>query len=346
MHTTSPRRRHLVLLLAAVVTLAACGGDDGGRDATTDSEPSAADAFPVTIEHRYGDTVIEEQPTRIVTVGLTEQDALLALGIVPVATTEWFGERPGAVWEWAQDELEALGAEPPAVLGDATAVNVESVAAQRPDLILAIYSGLTEEEYAQLSQIAPVVAPPADTVDYGVSWDDATRTVGRAVGKAGEAEDLIDDVEEQVAAARAAHPEFTGASAVIATPYEGIFVYGRDDTRVQFLTSLGFEMPAEFDEVLTDAFGSSLSQERADLLDVDLIVWLDPEDGDGPLGGPLYSTFAVHTEGREVFLDSFDDPLGGATSFVTPLSIPFLLEGLVPKLAAAADGDPATTVPA
>ena len=36
---------------------------------------------------------------------------------------------------------------------------------------------------------------------------------------------------------------------------------------------------------------------------------------------------------------------GGATSFVTALSLPFLLDGLVPMLAAAIDGDPATAVP-
>jgi iron complex transport system substrate-binding protein len=53
---------------------------------------------------------------------------------------------------------------------------------------------------------------------------------------------------------------------------------------------------------------------------------------------------AVHTEGREVFLDSFDDPLGAATSFITPLSLPFILDELVPQLAAAIDGDPTIEV--
>ena len=96
-----------------------------------------------------------------------------------------------------------------------------------------------------------------------------------------------------------------------------------------------------------EEYGGNLSEERADLLDVDAIVWLDAEDGDGPAAA-VRSTrrFAVHTEGREVFLDSFDDPLGGATSFVSVLSLPYLLDGLVPMLAAAVDGDPATEVPA
>lgn len=93
-------------------------------------------------------------------------------------------------------------------------------------------------------------------------------------------------------------------------------------------------------------FGGSLSMERADLLDVDVIVWLDPDEATGPLGGPLYASLPVHTEGREVFLDSYATALGGATSFVSVLSLPFLLEGQVPQLAAAIDGDPSTTVAA
>jgi iron complex transport system substrate-binding protein len=39
-----------------------------------------------------------------------------------------------------------------------------------------------------------------------------------------------------------------------------------------------------------------------------------------------------------VFLDSYDDPLGGATSFASVLSLPFLLDGLVPQLADALNG--------
>ena len=31
-------------------------------------------------------------------MGLTEQDIVLALGQVPIATTEWYGDQPSAVW--------------------------------------------------------------------------------------------------------------------------------------------------------------------------------------------------------------------------------------------------------
>lgn len=219
------------------------------------------------------------------------------------------------------------------------------MAAQEPDLILAIYSAITEEEYETLSAIAPTVAPPAGIAEYGVGWQDLTTTVGRAIGRAEQAEELVAGIEDEVAAIVEDHPEFAGATALAATPYEGNFVYGPDDPRGRLLTSLGFELPPGLAEVTGDTFGISLSEEQAELLDVDVLVWLDPEDGEGPLGGPLYESFPVHTEGREVFLDSFDSTLGAATSVVTALSVPYLVEGLAPMLAAALDGDPATEVP-
>jgi iron complex transport system substrate-binding protein len=352
------RRARSLAVIASVASLAivtACGSSDDdddaaasdtseatGAPATSEAPSGDADAFPVTVEHKYGSTTVEEAPTRVVTVGLIEQDALLALGIVPVATTEWFGEYPGAVFPWAQDELEALGAEPPASLGNSNTVNFEAIAAQRPDLILALYSGITQQDYDRLAAIAPTVAQPADFVDYGMPWQDLTLTVGEVVGKADEAAALVDEVDAQLAAAREDHPEFEGASAVVATPYEGIWVYGPQDPRGRILTSLGFELPPDLAEVTGEEFGGDLSEERADLLDVDAIVWLDAAGAEEPIGGPLYASFDVHTEGREVHLVSFGDALGEATSFVSVLSLPYLVDGLVPMLAAAVDGDPAT----
>ena len=306
------------------------------------SAPDASGAgFPLEIEHKYGTTVIEAPPERIVTVGLLEQDPLLALGIVPVGVTEWFGGYPSAAWPWAQPYL---GAAESVVVGDATALDFELIKAQDPDLILGLYSGLTQEQYDTLSGIAPTVAQPAAYTDYGIPWQELTRTVGAIVGRADEAEALVQGVEDRFAQIRSEHPEFVGATAIVATPYEGIFVYGPDDVRGRLLTSLGFELPEGIVEATGASWGGNLSEEAADMLDVDVIIWLDAAGVEG-YGGPLYPTLDVHTQGREVHVDSFGDPLGGATSFVTVLSLPFLLDGLVPMLAAAVDGDPATVVP-
>lgn len=66
---------------AAAGLLPACGSD-----ATSGPAPAAAGSgFPVTLPHRYGSTTIPAEPKRVVCVGEGEQDALLALGIVPLA---------------------------------------------------------------------------------------------------------------------------------------------------------------------------------------------------------------------------------------------------------------------
>jgi iron complex transport system substrate-binding protein len=329
--------------VAVVLSLgaAACGSAEPAG--SQDDRPSAA-AFPVTIAHKYGDTTITAEPKRVVTVGLTEQDALLAVGVVPVATTEWFGEYPGAIWPWAQDELG--GAAKPEVLTNTDGIQFEKVATLRPDLILAIYSDLTAEDYNTLSKIAPTVAQPKDTIDFGVSWQVLTRTVGAAVGRKDKAESVVAGIEARFADARKANPAFAGATALMATIWEGYYVYGSQDPRGRLLTDLGFRLPDGLDAVTGKEFGASISRERTDLLDTDVLVWLVDDyatDKAKIHADPLYAKLKVKTEGRDIFLEN-EEQLGGATSFVTALSLPFLLDGLVPQLAAAVDGNPATEV--
>jgi iron complex transport system substrate-binding protein len=308
---------------------------------SSDAATTTGAAFPVTIEHKFGSTTIARKPERIVCVGLVEQDALLALGIVPVGTTEWFGKYPGAIWPWAQDELAALGSKVPEVVGTAGEESLEKIAALRPDLILGLYSGITPEKYALLEKIAPVVAQPKDLVDYGAPWDTVTRIVGQAVGKAEQADALVKGIEARFEKIRAENPAFAQSTAIASMAWEGVYVYGPQDVRSRLLTSMGFKLPSGLAAVTGDKFGEKLSEEKVELLDNDLVVWIDAQDAKGPLGGPLYAQLNVAKQGREVFLNS-SEPLGGATSFISVLSLPYLLDGLLPKITVALDGDPAT----
>ncbi|WP_295656646.1 iron-siderophore ABC transporter substrate-binding protein [uncultured Nocardioides sp.] len=346
---TQPLRRTATaaaLILALTPALAACGAGD---DATADAGPDAVaeeGAFPATIEHKYGATEVTEAPERVVTVGLTEQDAVLALGVVPVGVTKWFGEAPGAIFPWATDALDAAGGELPEVLESADGIQVEKVAALEPDLIIAINSGMTEQEYDLLSRIAPTVASD-DEVDYTASWQDITETVGTALGRPAEATRIIEDVEGRLEAAAAEHPEFEGKQAAVVTAYEGLFVYGEGDSRGQMLEELGFEFPEVLEDPDSEAFGWSLSAERtSDLGQLDAVVWLDHDTAD-PAMKELFEGSRAFEEGRWFDISDAD---GGdyhvAQSMVTPLSIPYVLERYVPQLAAAVDGDPATEVPA
>jgi len=336
------RSLYLIYTLFVITLLAACVPTAAPAGAPA---PSAAtdNAFPVTIDHKYGSTTITATPARIVTVGLTDHDALLALGIVPVGTTEWFGGYPGSIWPWAQDEWAALGGAVPEAVGGES-INFEKIAALQPDLILALYAGVTQEQYDLLAQIAPTVAQPADYVDYGIPWQELTLTVGKAVGQAAAAQALVDEVEAQFVQVQADHPEFVGATAVATMAWQGIYLYGPQDIRSRLLTALGFVLPEGIEAITGSDFGGNLSMERADLLDTDVIIWIDPQEAEGVLGGPVYQALPVHTEGREVLLSSYDElAVGGATSFISVLSLPYLLDNLVPMLVAALDGDPATT---
>ncbi len=338
-----PALLRLLALLSITAFLVACGEDEDSGDSAGGSEPATAEegAFPVEIEHKYGTTTIEEAPERVVVAGLREQDSLLALGIVPVGTTEWYGEHPGAIFPWAE---EALGDAPkPKVLNFTDGIQYEQIAALRPDLILAVYSGLTQKDYDTLAKIAPVVAQPPGQVDWGSSWQDEILTTGRAVGKPEEAEKLKDEAEAQLAKAAEDNPEFEGQTAAVATPYEGVYVYGPQDARSRLLIDLGFTFPEGLKDVGGEEFGGNLSSEKLELLDVGALVWFaNPGPAKKVRENGVYSRLKVRTEGRDVFLAE-TGALYEATSFISVLSIPFLVDELVPKLAAAADGDPATS---
>ena len=88
---------------------------------------------PVTIQHRFGQTTIPAPPRRVVSAGFTEQDDLLAVGVVPIAVTTWWGDEPFEVWPWAQPKL---GSAQPEVLSIYDGgFQFDRIAALQPDLI-------------------------------------------------------------------------------------------------------------------------------------------------------------------------------------------------------------------
>ena len=328
--------------VALTLSMAACGSSDDG-DSGSKGDANASAGFPVTVEHKFGSTEIKSQPKRIVTVGLTDQDAVLAMGVVPVATTNWFGDAPGRIFPWA--DAAAKAAENP--LGEGKLPEVlksekefEKVAALKPDLITAIYAGLTQKDYDLLSKIAPVVAAPKEYVDYGTPWQEATTMIGTAMGEKEKAEKMVADVEGQLAKAKADHPEFAGKTAVTVSAYEGIFIYGPEDPRGRFLTDIGFTYPENLKKFSKENFGESISAENADEVDVDALVWVNAAKATYDMV-PTYKNLRVSKEGRDVFIAE-DDDLYIPSSFVTVLSVPYLIEKEIPRLVAAVDGDPST----
>ncbi|RZT85100.1 iron complex transport system substrate-binding protein [Pseudonocardia sediminis] len=341
-----PRLLRLATAAAAVVALTVGCSSGGGTDAPAAQAPTG-DTFPVTVAHKLGSTVIPAAPQRVVTVGLRDHDFVLALGVKPVGVAEWYPELKGGIGPWAR---EAMGPENPPVVATIDAVNIEAVAAQSPDLIISVYGAADKAVYDKLSQIAPTVAAPEGTEDYALSWQQELDQVGKALGRSAQARTLTADTERKLADAKAAHPEFAGKSAI----YGGLGgepgAYTSTDQRGRFLTSLGFRIPESVDKLATaeEAYFVGISKENYREFDTDVAVLIgDTADPAAAVRAePLYGRLANVTQGRALFLDELNGAWSAALSYDSPLSLPYVVDGFVPALGAAADGNPATAVPA
>lgn len=332
--------RTIALSLTLAVTgtlLAGCSTADAEAAANPNYTSEATDAFPVTLEHKFGETTVDAEPQRVVVVGLTEQDILLELGVTPIATTEWYGEQPYAVWPWATD---LLGDAEPTVLSQVDGLEYEKIAALKPDLIVGTNAGLTEETYDKLTEIAPTVTSLPGSTQYFSSWQDQTRQVAAALGRSAAGDELIEGVETAYAEAAAAHPEFAGLTATFSqgTPYEGnLYVYP-DGLNTDFLTDLGFVITPGLEEYsANEGEQAQISAENVGLLDADVIVFAtESPDGVGDVlnFGTIASLDAV-TGQRAIFTDA---ELAGAIYFLTPLSQKYVLDRFVPRLEEAVAG--------
>lgn len=299
---------------------------------------SLAFAFPITIEHKFGTTVIEQQPERVASVDYNGADNLLALGVQPVAIRYWYGDYPRAVWPWAE---ELLSTEPAILKGD---LNFEQIAATNPDLIIALWSGIDEQAYQKLSLIAPVVAVPEGVGDYSLPWDQLALTAGKAVGLAQEAEQQVTAIKQQLAEVAAAHPDWQGKTASVAFAWSSgnPGVYNAQDIRPLLLSQMGFRTTDAVDALAdsASAFALQLSAEDLSPIDGDLIIWVSTDPSFASIRELSARPFLKAVkEGREVFTNPL---LGSAFSHASLLSLPYAIDRLVPMIQTALDGDPGT----
>ena len=269
--------RRLTTVLAATTAIAALvlsGCSSSDTDTGSGSDAPSTGTFPVTIEHAFGETTIDAEPTRVATWGWGSADDAIALGVVPVAIPfQAYGGDENGVLPWISEALEEQGEDLPTVLSDSTEPPYEEIAEAAPDVILAAYSGLTEEQYDLLSEIAPVVAYPDEP--WSTDWRELIDITGTALGKAEEATTLLADIDAAIAEKAAAHPEFAGKTVALTSDSGGVFyVYTDADPRVTFATELGFDSAPSVTELANGEsdFFYTLSYEQLDQLSSDVIV--------------------------------------------------------------------------
>jgi len=244
--------------------------------------PAWAQDFPVTIKHAFGETVIDKVPQRVVTWGWGNHDALLALGVVPVAMPfSTYGGGENGLHPWVEEKLKELGAETPIQLSDTSEIPYEQIAAAKPDVIVAVFSGISAEQYALLSKIAPTVAYPDQP--WSTPWQEVTLTVGKIVGKSIEAEQVVADTLKFVADETAKYPEIAGTTFAGVNDFDGsIAVYDALDARMKFLVDAGLVLAPSVTELSPKdgSFYYPLSYELFDKLTSDILITYYEEQAD------------------------------------------------------------------
>lgn len=277
----------LMLMSAMVFVLAACADSSNEETPAKEEEqvtnnPSEAtdgQQYPITIKHAFGETVIKEKPERVATIAWSNHDVALALGVVPVGfSAANYGVQDGSgMLPWTAEKLKELGEENPNIYQDTDGLDFEAIADSNPDVILAAYSGITQEDYDTLSQIAPVVA--YKEIPWVTSWRDQIELNSKGMGMEAEGKQLIADTEKLIQDKASQHADIKGKKAAFAmfnaTDLSKFYVYTPADPRGEFLIELGMEYPESITNQIADksSFYIELSAENADALsDVEIFI--------------------------------------------------------------------------
>ncbi|MCH6229471.1 ABC transporter substrate-binding protein [Microbacterium sp. CFH 31415] len=328
----------VAIALAGGLVLSGCAGAAAPESSGSD-DAAASDGFPVTFEHIYGETTLDEAPERIATWGWGATDAVLALGIVPVAIpSSEYGGGDDLITPWVDEAVAELGGEPPVILDNsAYELSVEELLATDPDVLIASYSGLTQEEYDAVTGAGiPVIAP--EEALWATPWRDVISDTGRALGLADEADAVLADLDQQIADAAAEHPEFEGLSIAYADDdVDTFYLYLPADPRVEILEDLGFTSADSVTALDSgeSTFYTTVSSENLDQIDADVLFTQAEQQAD--IDDFLASDRAalIPAVGTGAVAAIVGEENVAAIS-PTALTLPWILPDIVEQLAAAA----------
>jgi iron complex transport system substrate-binding protein len=264
---------------------------------------------------------------------------VLSLGVVPVGASNnsWGGTEEGSTIWFDQALAEIEGAEAPTRIDDTSsgiAGAVGDIAKLQPDLVLATNSGMTKAEYQKLSKLGvPVVAYPGEA--WMTSWRDSLDIIGKALGRNQLADEVEADVEATLARGQEEHPNLVGTSHFVSwidpTDTSSIGVYG--DNRATVLTEVGMTQPDWVEDVTKGEAYGTISAERAATLEADLVLLTAESKAEAAklTDDKLIAQIPAVAAGN-VWWDLPDHSTAYALDVATPLSLPYMVQHLLPEL--------------
>ena len=242
---------------------------------------------------------------------------------------------------WTDEAFGDLGVEKPVVFDDVDGLDFEQISDCNPDVILAAYSGMTQEDYDTLSQIAPVI--PYKEKAWQTSWREQTIENAEGMGMKPEGEKKVKEVEDLIAEKLEEYPQLEGIPTafcwISADDFSTFYVYLPTDPRAAYLLDLGFTLPESVQKLAgeTDDFNITVSRENADQLDdIQLMVVYGDEDLLKSLQeDKLMSQIPAIKNGAVALVDSTSALAGACTPSI--LSIPYEIDEYLQLLSDAAE---------
>jgi iron complex transport system substrate-binding protein len=269
---------------------------------------------------------------RVVAAGyLRDTDLALALG-VPLAGAARNASFASGLAPWQRAPAGQT------LFGTANGMPFERVAALHPDLIMASDDYTLTKDYASLVKIAPTLSYLQGVGADG--WQTMTTRAGTVLGKSGKAATLIASVQDQIAKARAGNAGLAGQTFTFG-PVSGMnSVYTINDpadASAAFFGQLGMKLSPKVTRLPASSTPrrARLSVERLGVLDADVVILAYPDAGIRARfeRQAVFKQLSAVRRGAYIALDL---AAAIAVAFPSVLSIPYGLQVLVPKLAAAA----------
>lgn len=268
--TTRFSRRTLAGMAAAAPIVFRAGASAQTPEATPADDLFAGVEFrPGEIDTPFGVVQFPENPQRIVVIDDGPLDALLALGVQPIAYSASSNGETASLY--LNDKVPA---DAKIIGGGWSEVNVEEILLLEPDLI---FDSRYEDEtvVSNLSQIAPVVIPITDYAadEHGLQeWEQEILGIGHALGMLEEARQVVLDARARAAAIQESAGDAAGESVVVFRPHaEFPVVMSHHWITGRVLTWCGFSGNETTEAAEPPHTGDSISLERLDLLEAD---WL------------------------------------------------------------------------
>ncbi|KZZ83234.1 MULTISPECIES: iron-siderophore ABC transporter substrate-binding protein [Bacillaceae] len=248
------------LILALTLLLAACGGNTESKK----EEASPEEGYQV--KHAMGEAKIPKKPERVVVLTNEGTEAALAMGVKPVgAVQSWLGN---PWYDHIKDDMKDVK-----VVGTESEVNVEAIAALKPDLIIG-NKMRQEAVYEKLSAIAPTVF--AETLRG--DWKENFSLYSKALDREEEGKKVIAEFDARIDSIKKEGGDKLSQKVSVVRFMAGkTRVYYKDTFSGVIFDQLGIKYPEATDKLFADnqedLFVREVGKEAIPQMDGDLLFY-------------------------------------------------------------------------